>query len=123
MNNLLAKQKGMTFVGFVIATGIALVLLLVAIKIMPSYIEFFSVKKVLVSASKKPNFNSMTKAEIVQSFDKSADTNYITVVNGRDLIFTTGANGSKIIGIQYVVVKPLVFNLSALMDFEASSGE
>lgn len=123
MSNVLAKQKGMTFLGFVIVTVIALALLLAAIKIVPNYIEFFSVKKVLVSTSKKPNFNSMTKAEIVRSFDKSAGTNYITVVNGRDLIFTTGANGSKVIGIQYEVVEPLAFNLSALMDFEASSGE
>lgn len=120
---MLAKQKGMTFLGFVIVTVIALTPFLAAIKIAPNYIEFFSVKKVLVSTSKKPSFNSMTKAEIVQSFDKSAGTNYITVVNGRDLIFTTGANGSKVIGIQYEVVEPLIFNLSALMDFEASSGE
>jgi len=115
------KQKGMTFLGFVIVLVIALALLLAAIKIVPNYIEFFSVKKVLTSLSDKPNFNSMTRADIIKSFDKSASTNYITIVNGRDLIVSSNASGGRVISVEYEVVEPLAFNLSALMDFKATS--
>ncbi len=117
------KQKGMTFLGFVIVVVIALALLLAAIKIVPNYIEFFSVKKVLVSVSQKSDFNNMTNMDIIEAFDKSASTNYVSVVNGRDLIFSAGATGGKVISVEYEVVEPLAFNLSALMDFKASSAE
>lgn len=120
---MFAKQKGMTFLGFLIVAIIALSLVLAGIKIVPNYIEFFSVKKTIASVSNDPNFNSMTNAEIINSFDKKASINYITVINGRDLIISSGANGGKVISAQYEVVEPLAFNLSALMDFKASSAE
>lgn len=120
---MLSKQKGMTFIGFLIMAVIALSLLLAAIKIIPNYIEFFSVKKTLTSVSNQPNFNKMTNTEVMKAFDKSANVNYITVINGRDLIISTGANGEKVISAQYEVVEPLAFNLSALMDFKASSAK
>jgi hypothetical protein len=118
---MLAKQKGMTFLGLLIVAIIALSLLLAGIKIVPNYLEFFSVKKTLASVSHQPNLNSMTNAEIIESFDKSANVNYITVINGRDLIISANASGGKVISVQYEVVEPLAFNLSALMDFKASS--
>ncbi len=120
---MLAKQKGMTFLGFILIAVIGLSLVLAGIKIVPNYIEFFSVKKTLASVSNDINFNSMTNAEIIKSFDKKANINYITVINGRDLIISSGANGKKVITAQYEVVEPLAFNLSALMDFKASSAE
>ena len=120
---MLAKQKGMTFLGFLIVAIIGLSLVLAGIKIVPNYIEFFSVKKTLTSVSNQPNFSSMTNAEIIASFDKSANINYITVINGRDLMISTGVNGENVISVQYEVVEPLAFNLSALMDFKASSAK
>lgn len=120
---MLAKQKGMTFVGFILIAVIALSLLLAGIKIVPNYIEFFSVKKTLASVSSESNFNSMTNSEIIQTFDKKANINYITVINGRDLIISSGVDGKKVISARYEVVEPLAFNLSALMDFKASSAE
>lgn len=116
-----AKQKGMTFLGLLIVAVFALSILLAGIKIVPNYIEFFSVKKTLKSVSSRPDFNSMTNAEIIESFDKSANINYITVINGRDLIIQSNTTGGKVISVEYEVVEPLAFNLSALMDFKASS--
>lgn len=115
------NQKGMTFLGFVIVAIIAISLLLAGVKIVPAYIEFSSVKKVINSIGSKPNFDSMSKQEIIESFNKSASTNYITVVNGRDLSISQNASGKKIVSIEYEVVEPLAFNLSALMDFKAST--
>lgn len=115
------NQKGMTFLGFVFVAIIVISLLLVGVKIVPAYIEFSSVKKVINSIGSKPNFDSMTNQEIIESFNKSASTSYITVVNGRDLNISKAASGKKVVTIEYEVVEPLAFNLSALMDFKAST--
>jgi Domain of unknown function (DUF4845) len=119
---MLKKQQGMTFLGFVIVAVIALSILLAGIKIVPDYIEFSGVKKIINNIGSNPNFDSMSKKEIMDSFDKNASTSYVTVVNGRDLIFSKDASGKTVVSVEYEVVKPLAFNLSALMDFEPSTG-
>jgi hypothetical protein len=118
---MLKKQKGMTFLGFVIVAVIAISLILAGVKIIPDYIEYSGVKKIINSIGSNPNFDSMTKQEIMESFDKNASTSYVTVVNSKDLIFTKDASGKNVVSVQYEVVKPLAFNLSALMDFKAST--
>jgi hypothetical protein len=120
---MLAKQKGMTFLGLLIVVIIAFSLLLAAIKIAPNYIEFLRVKKTLLFVSNQANFSSMTNAEVIAAFDKRASIHHITVINGRDLIISTGTNGQKIISAEYEVVEPLAFNVSALMDFQTSSAK
>jgi len=120
-DGMLKRQKGITFIGFIVVAVISLSILLVGMKILPEYMELSSVKKTLKAIGNDSNFNSMTKQEIMQSFDKRASVNYIYVVNGRDLIITKDASGKKIVEIDYEVVKPLAFNLSALMDFKAST--
>jgi Tfp pilus assembly protein PilE len=120
---MLTKQRGMTFLGLLIVAIIALSLLLAGIKIVPNYIEFLNVKKTLAFLTNQTNFSNMTNAEIIEAFDKQASIQHITVINGRDLMISTGANGQKIIAAEYEVVEPLAFNLSALMDFQASSAK
>lgn len=120
---MMKKQSGMTFVGFVIIAVIAIAILLAGVKIVPDYIEFFGVKKIIKRIGDDSNFDSMSKSEIMKSFDKGAVVGYVTVVNGKDLIFSTDADGRKVISVEYQVVKPLAMNLSALMDFEASTDD
>ncbi|MEE9331164.1 MAG: DUF4845 domain-containing protein [Methylophilaceae bacterium] len=118
---MLKRQEGMTFIGFIFVAVIALSLLLAGVKIVPDYIEFSGVKKTIQNIGEDPNFDSMSKQEIMKSFDKRASINYVSVINGRDLIFTRDASGKKVVTAEYEVVKPLAFNLSALMDFRAST--
>lgn len=120
---MMKKQKGMTLIGFIIIAVVALSIILAGVKIVPDYIEFSSVKKVIEAIGKSPNFNNMTNQEIITAFDKRASTSYVTVVNGRDLIISKAASGKKEVSIEYEVVKPLAFNLSALMDFKASTSD
>lgn len=118
---MLSKQKGVTFIGFLFMAIIAISLILAGVKIVPDYIEYSGVKKIINSIGSNPNFDSMTKNEIMESFDKNASTSYVTVVSGKDLIFSKDANGKNVVSVEYEVVKPLAFNLSALMEFKAST--
>lgn len=120
---MLKKQKGMTFLGFLIIAIIAISLILAGVKIVPDYIEFSGVKKVINSIGSQPEFDSMSKQEVMEAFDKNASASYVTVVNSKDLIFSKDASGKNVVSVKYEVVKPLAFNLSALMDFEASTAK
>ena len=119
--SMMKKQAGMTFLGFVIVAVIAISLILAGVKIVPAYIEFSGVKKIINNIGSKPEFDSMSKQEIMEAFDKNASTSYVTVVNSKDLIFSKDPSGKNVVSVQYEVVTPLAFNLSALMDFKAST--
>ncbi|HSH72448.1 MAG TPA: DUF4845 domain-containing protein [Methylophilaceae bacterium] len=117
------KQQGMTFLGLIIVLSLVLSVLLAGIKITPAYIEYISVKKALKKIGNESSFPEMSKKEIIDEFDRSAVIDNIEVVKGSDLVISAGNSGQKIVSVEYQVVKPLAGNLSALMDFKASTAK
>jgi len=59
--DMMKKQKGMTLIGFIIIAVVALSIILAGVKIVPDYIEFSSVKKVIEAIGKSPNFNNRSE--------------------------------------------------------------
>ena len=117
------QQTGMTFLGIVILGALVLSILFAGIAVVPSYIEFSSVKKIIQRIGNESGLDGMSKKDIAEMFDKSATTGYVTVITGKDLVITKGAEGKLVVTAEYQVVKPLAFNLSALMDFKASTAK
>ncbi len=115
------KQRGMTFIGFVLMAVVALSLVLAGIKVSPAYIEFMTVKKIIAKIGNEPNLEEMSKSDIQSMFDKGANIGYVTVVTGKDLTIGKNSSGKKTVSVEYQVVKPLAGNLSALMDFKATT--
>jgi len=117
------KEQGMTFLGLVIVLSAILSLVLAGVKIVPAYIEFMAVKKLIKKIADEPSLNEMSKADIADVFYKGATAGYITVVSPKDLKFSKDATGKTVVTIEYEVVKPLVGNLSALIDFHATTAK
>ena len=118
--NLPKKQKGATFLGMLFIGGILVFVMLIVITIFPAYTEFFSVKSVVQSMNKE-SLSSMSKKEIMDAFNRRASTSYITVVTGNDLSIDKTGLGETVVSVKYQVTKPLVGNVSILLDFSASS--
>ncbi len=116
------KQQGMTFIGLVLVIAAVIFLAVIGMKVVPSYIEFFSVKKIIKSISSDPKFNEMSKQDIIKSFDKGADIGYVTVIKGSDLVIEKSSTGN-IISATYQVVTPIVANASVLLDFNTSTAK
>jgi hypothetical protein len=114
------KQKGITFIGLVLVVAAVIFIAIIGMKLTPAYIEFFSIKKIVNKIGMEPNFNDMSKEDIIKEFDHGADIGYVTVIKGKDLIIESGASG-KVVKAEYQVTIPLVANISALLDFNASS--
>ncbi|HQN65732.1 MAG TPA: DUF4845 domain-containing protein [Methylophilus sp.] len=114
------KQQGMTFIGLVIVVAAIVFFAMIGMKVVPAYIEFFSVKKVLQHMASEPNFNEMGKKEIMETFDKGANVGYVTVIKGSDLLIERGEAGN-VVTADYQVTLPIVANASILLDFHAST--
>lgn len=89
----------------------------IGVKLVPAYIEFSAVKNAIAKIGNDPSFAEMSPRQIKDNFDKSASIAYIAVIDSDDLIIEKG-----IVTADYQVVVPLVGNISALLDFKASSG-
>ena len=114
------KQQGITFLGMLFVGALVALLAITAIRIVPAYTEFMTVEKVLKAMQKDP-LDTMTPKEIKTSFDKRASIDYITVVNSEDLIIERSDSGATVLSIEYQVVKPIIGNVSVLLDFSAHS--
>ena len=115
-------QRGMTFISMMILIILGISITLLGVKLTPSYIEFFSVKKVLSAMAKDPAFPIMSPQEMRNSFDRRATIDYIDSVNGKDLDLSK-ENGQNVASIEYAKKIPLVLNISACLDFEASTAD
>jgi len=117
------KQLGMSFLGLVIILAAVLSLVLAGVKIVPAYIEFMSVKKIIKKIGNEPGLAEMSKKEIADEFERGTDIGYVKVVTSKDLQITKDETGKNVVTVEYQVVKPLAGNLSALMDFKATTAK
>ena len=116
------KQKGITVVGMLLVAGLVFFVLLIAMKIVPSYIEYWSVKKVLNAMSSDAALQNMSSKEARASFDRRAQIDNITAVKGEELEISK-EGGEMVVTANYSVKTPLFGNLSACMDFNASTAK
>ena len=116
----LKKQAGATLLGMLFVGAMLFFVAVIAMKIFPAYQEYFSVKTV-IRAMNKESLSTMSKKEIQDSFDKRANTSYVTVVKGADLIMGKNGAGETTVSVQYQVITPLFGNISVMMDFNASA--
>ncbi|MFH1495363.1 MAG: DUF4845 domain-containing protein [Pseudomonadota bacterium] len=114
------NQQGMTFFG-VMFVGMAIVLgAILMMKLIPPYLEFWSVQKIIGVIAKDSALPSMTPSEIRTSFDKRANIDTVTVISGKDLEIGKD-RGEVVVSANYSVVVPIVANLSALIEFQTST--
>lgn len=113
-------QQGITFIGLLIIGALVALIAIVAMKVIPSYIEHASVVSAMKSL-KQESLNDMSKQEIITAFDKRADTSYIEIVKGSDLIISKNDEGGTSVAVDYQVITPIFGNLSVLIDFSAST--
>lgn len=114
-------QQGMTFLSLLIVIIVCSFFAVLAMKLVPSYIEYFTVKKALNRLAHEPDFKSMSKSQILDAFNKTSAIDNISSVDSKDLSFLRDESGKTVVSVDYQVVVPLVANVSVLLDFEAST--
>jgi Domain of unknown function (DUF4845) len=88
----LYKQRGVSFFGLLIIFAVCGMFLLLGLKVVPAYLDYFTVKKIITSMSTTDEVRSGTVAEIRRSFDKRATIDYQNAVKAEDLEVTKEGN-------------------------------
>jgi len=107
-------------IGFLFVAAVLVMLAMLAMKLVPAYIEYFSVKEILATMGREPDLKSMSNADIRSDFAKRADVGYVTAVKPEDIaIDRHGA--VPVVSTDYTFRTRLVGNVSLVIDFSASS--
>ena len=113
------KQRGITLSGTIFWLAILGFLGIMAAKMLPAYLEYFSVKKILATMEQ----GGMTKGSVRDirfNYEKLNAVEDVKSVRGDDLeISKTG--GEAVISAAWSVKVPLVGNVSACLDFAVTT--
>jgi hypothetical protein len=115
------NQLGIGMGGLMVGSVIVIAVAMIGIKLTPSYIEFFSVKKAVNALGGEARGGASVK-EIRLGFDNRATIDAIESVKGSDLEITKDATGTTI-SVAYRREIPLVSNIGVYIDFAASSSQ
>src|ERR1700751_5384923 len=78
------RQSGLTLIGFIFVAAVVLSLALIGFRVAPSYIEYFSVVKILHQMMTDAK-EGATLADFRRDFDRRAAADYIESVRANDV--------------------------------------
>ncbi len=117
MAGVRTRQRGLSIIGLLLTSGALIFLALLAMKVVPAYTEYFTIVKNIKAVAAQGG----SVKEIQGNFGKRADIDDITAVNGRELEVEKSGD-HYVVSVTYQKKVPLFYNVSALFDFEATSG-
>ena len=109
-------EKGMSLTGLIAVLAVVCVMALFAIKLVPAYLEYNTIKDAIVKAKEAGG----TPREMMAAYDRNAGINSIDVVRGRDLVISR-ESGEPEISFAYEKRVPLMGNVSFVIDFAGST--
>jgi len=115
-----ARQRGITLTGLIMGSFVLVFVALLVMRLLPSYIEYFTIKKAIVAISNETRGRGVQVSEVRRSFQNRSAIDNMTAVKASDLEITKVGNDFQIVA-AYRKEIPLFANLGIYIDFVASS--
>lgn len=116
------RQRGVTFVGMIFIAGLIILGAIIALKLVPAYIEYATVVQHLREIAHSPDARGGSPRDIQVMFSKRAQIDNIRAVAADD-IEVVREGDSVVLTASYQTKVKLFGNLNACIDFEASSSK
>jgi hypothetical protein len=114
------RQRGITLLGLIVGSVVLVFVALLVMRLLPSYIEYFTIKKAVVSIANEMRGRGGSVAEVRRAFDSRQAIDDFKAVQSTDLEITKVGNGVDIVA-AYRKEIPLFANIGIYIDFVASS--
>ena len=111
-------QRGLTLGGLIVALFVLAIVALVAMKVVPAYMEFGTARNAIQAIARERS--ATTPADVRRAFESRAAIDDINAVKPSDLEITK-EGGEMVISFAYRKEVPLFANVGVYMDFAASS--
>lgn len=111
----LTRQKGMTGIGWLIVLGLIGFFVLLALKMVPVYLEYYKVVSTLESLAKESGYES--PREIRDLLERRFDISYVNTITHKDVIIKSAGKHFNVRA-KYDAREHLFGNVSVLMSFD-----
>ncbi len=111
------KQRGMTGLGWMTVIFLICFFAFVGIKLLPVYMENYSVKSIVEAVKQEPNITKKSSGAVRAMIKKRLLINGIRDINNEH-ITVKKFGGALSVKIEYEVRRPLFGNMDAVMSFK-----
>lgn len=118
------KYQGITLIGMLLTMAIVIIAGVVAMRIVPVYIQYYEVKTSLQALDQIPSTEFSTDPAANSGILKTKLLNQLYVnsiesITAEQIVIQPNGENKFKISVKYRVTKPLVANISLLFDFTA----
>ncbi len=113
------RQRGMTPIGWVMVFLLIAFFALIALKLVPIYLQSFSVGSVISDLKNEPGIGAMTSREITSTIVKRLDINMVRGVGAND-IYVEKTGDIMTISADYEVRDNMLGNVDIVVSFNKS---
>ena len=115
-NQMANRQKGMTMLSWLVVLGILVFFMLIGIKMVPTYLENYSIKQVLENMENDRKVRTMSAGEMKKSFLKRLKINSVYEFDRNSIKIKKEKFGTRF-AVDYEIRKPVAGNVSIVMAF------
>ena len=108
-------QRGMTLIGMLLLLIVIAFVALIAMKVVPMYIQYFTVKSTIESVRKEPQIAQMSPTDIQNAIQKRFDIGYVDNITARDLKIRND-RGGRVLDLVYQDKRALFYGLSVVLE-------
>jgi len=119
VNGMQNRQKGMTMVGWMFVIAVAVFFVLIGVKMVPTYMENYSIKQVLANMEQDRTVRKMTPKQMKDSFFKRLKINSVYEFDRKWVTLKKEKNGTRF-SVEYEIRKPVAGNVAIVMAFSDS---
>jgi len=112
-------QRGMTVIGMLLLLIVIAFMALIAMKVVPMYIQYFSIKSTIESIRKEPQLAQMSTQDIQNAIQKRFDIGYVDNITARDLKIRN-ENRGRVLDLEYQDERELFYGLSIVLKVSES---
>ena len=118
----LNRQRGMSFLGIFLILAVCGFILLLGLKIVPAYLEYFTIKKIIGTMKTSDEVRTGTVADIRKSFDKRVSADYVETVKSDDLEISKDGN-ETVVTAAWTHRIPLFARHTLMIEFSTSTAD
>ncbi|KTD32273.1 transmembrane protein [Legionella moravica] len=117
------KQQGMTLIGMLFTVIVVVMAAVVVMRVVPVYLQHYSIVQSIKGLNETPvstlTGDSYSDIETLRaSLSKRFDINGVDDLNNDQLVISPDGPNRFKVKLKYQVVKPLVYNMSLMVDFD-----
>lgn len=108
------RQRGITVIGMLLMIIAIAFVALIAMKVVPMYIQLFTVKSTIESIRKEPQLAQMSTTDIHNAIQKRFDIGYVDNISAKDLKIRND-RGGRVLDLVYQDERDLFYGLSVVL--------